>query len=369
MTTPSHLALTRRRHNQLDHEPARQNSQVLGPIAVPGLYYRVRGRTVRLADPRHTKATSQPARPRAHYTPPGTSAPLNYPGYPDSCPGRGQPISPTPPPPQAFPPVRRTGERASRPTAPPGRPPPSSASRRRWGRPRRRDQPGLRPLHRDILDGVWGVSHRLHLPQGDALKRPRGLDSLRPRPGPRGRRPRHPLRPHLLVGVFQIGFGLVRAGSLTRFISHSVLTGFVTGAALLIVLGQLGTSPATLRGGDPDPRRARPPLHAGDIRPDALAIGLLTIVLVIVLRRAPHLASVALLLPLIVTALSPGSSFRMSRSSAVSPPFLAGLPAFAIPTSPSPPASRPGARACHHRLVMAVGVTEAIPERDGPSPT
>ena len=43
----------------------------------------------------------------------------------------------------------------------------------------------------------------------------------------------------LLVGVFQLGFGLLRLGRMTRFVSNAVMTGFITGAGTLIILGQL----------------------------------------------------------------------------------------------------------------------------------
>lgn len=42
----------------------------------------------------------------------------------------------------------------------------------------------------------------------------------------------------LLVGVFQLVLGLVRFGSLTAFLSHPVLSGFTSAAALIIGLGQ-----------------------------------------------------------------------------------------------------------------------------------
>ena len=45
----------------------------------------------------------------------------------------------------------------------------------------------------------------------------------------------------ILCGLIQIGMGLARLGELTNFISHSVMTAFVTGAALLIAAGQLPT--------------------------------------------------------------------------------------------------------------------------------
>ena len=44
----------------------------------------------------------------------------------------------------------------------------------------------------------------------------------------------------LLIGVFQLTLGLLRMGWITRFIPFSVMTGFMTGVAALIILGQLG---------------------------------------------------------------------------------------------------------------------------------
>ncbi len=41
-----------------------------------------------------------------------------------------------------------------------------------------------------------------------------------------------------LVGVGQAGVGLLRLGELTRYVSGAVMTGFITGAALLVILGQ-----------------------------------------------------------------------------------------------------------------------------------
>ena len=44
----------------------------------------------------------------------------------------------------------------------------------------------------------------------------------------------------LLIGAFQLILGLLRVGWVTRFISFPVMTGFMTGVAVLIVIGQLG---------------------------------------------------------------------------------------------------------------------------------
>jgi SulP family sulfate permease len=44
----------------------------------------------------------------------------------------------------------------------------------------------------------------------------------------------------LLTGLFMLLAGLLKMGSLLRFVPHAVMTGFVNGVALLIILGQLG---------------------------------------------------------------------------------------------------------------------------------
>jgi SulP family sulfate permease len=43
-----------------------------------------------------------------------------------------------------------------------------------------------------------------------------------------------------LIGIFQIVLGLLRLGWITHFIPFSVMTGFMTGVAVMIIIGQLG---------------------------------------------------------------------------------------------------------------------------------
>lgn len=45
----------------------------------------------------------------------------------------------------------------------------------------------------------------------------------------------------VLIGVLQILFGLLRLGQVTRFVSYSVMTGFIIGIAVLTILSQLPT--------------------------------------------------------------------------------------------------------------------------------
>lgn len=172
----------------------------------------------------------------------------------------------------------------------------------------------------------------------------------------------------LLVGVFQLAFGIVRAGSLTRFISNAVLTGFIVGGALLIVLGQLGNLTGLELERNEIVILAIPDLlqHAGEIDLQALAIGLLTIGLVIAFRRIPPLRTAALLLPIIITTLliqiAEIDIALVGDISAVP----AGLPAPAIPDlALAPGLVVPALALAILGLVMAVGITEKTPEPDG----
>jgi SulP family sulfate permease len=54
-----------------------------------------------------------------------------------------------------------------------------------------------------------------------------------------GPRPAIPAGGHLLTGVLQIAAGLFRLGELMRFVSRSVVTGFVNALAILIFMAQL----------------------------------------------------------------------------------------------------------------------------------
>jgi SulP family sulfate permease len=46
----------------------------------------------------------------------------------------------------------------------------------------------------------------------------------------------------VLIGVIQIAIAVLRLGDLTRYISESVVTGFITGAALLTIIGQVANA-------------------------------------------------------------------------------------------------------------------------------
>ncbi|MGE9984681.1 SulP family inorganic anion transporter [Desulfovibrio sp. SGI.169] len=91
----------------------------------------------------------------------------------------------------------------------------------------------------------------------------------------------------LLCGLIQVGMGLARLGELANFISYSVMVAFATGAALLIAAGQLKTV-LGLTGPKPAgffPQIGMAVQHIGQINCWSLGLALLTIGLILILRR------------------------------------------------------------------------------------
>ena len=136
----------------------------------------------------------------------------------------------------------------------------------------------------------------------------------------------------LLSGLFQLAFGLARAGMLLSLVSHPVLMGFINAAALIIALSQL---PALM--GISVRQSQHLLLDTWNVvsRPDllhemSLAFGLATIVLVVALRRiAPRLPAV-----LIAVVLATWMSYLLGfaeRGGRVVGDVPAGLPSLAAP--------------------------------------
>src|SRR5580693_5463289 len=113
----------------------------------------------------------------------------------------------------------------------------------------------------------------------------------------------------IMIGCIQILIAIFKLGDLTRYISESVVIGFMAGAGTLVGLTQLGNLTG-LRdrgtGGQHVLYRIWLTLSAGHINPRALGIGLGTIVMVILLRklaRKYHLPQIDMLVALIVASL------------------------------------------------------------------
>jgi len=132
-----------------------------------------------------------------------------------------------------------------------------------------------------------------------------------------------------LAGIYQLVFGLARMGSLVNFVSHTVVVGFTTGAAMLILTSQM----KVVLGLD---------LERGDfvntwwqiiqswqvINPTVLAIAAVTAIVAVIVKainaRAPHLL-IALLAGSAMTWLLDGEAHGVK--------LLGALPSYLPPPS------------------------------------
>ena len=173
----------------------------------------------------------------------------------------------------------------------------------------------------------------------------------------------------LLVAVVQIVLGLARAGSLLRFVSNAVLRGFLTGVAVNIVLSQLPNLTGYASGAGGRLLRAFDTLiHPAALDPKTLAIGGLTIVVVLLLERtrAKEFAFLAAL----VTGTAAAMLLRWDVANVRS---LAAIPrAFPVPTLPSLGLSLellvPAVSVALIGLIQGAGVSKSTPNVDGGYP-
>jgi SulP family sulfate permease len=169
----------------------------------------------------------------------------------------------------------------------------------------------------------------------------------------------------LLTGVALTVAGLYRLARYTRFVSHSVMTGFLTGIAVNIVLAQL-------------PQLAGRPggagqllQHPGDVEPVSAATGLAAVVLLVVLRRTPLAAGAtlaAVVLPTVAVTLAGADVATVADVGS----FPTGLP---VPDWPGldtfSPALVTGALAVAAIVLVqgaGVGESAAAADRHAPDP-
>jgi sulfate permease, SulP family len=173
----------------------------------------------------------------------------------------------------------------------------------------------------------------------------------------------------VLVGVTQVVLGLARAGTLVRFVSNAVLQGFLLGVAVNIVLSQVGD----LTGYDSDApgkvgRAVDTLLHPGQIDLQLLAIGLLTIFLVILVERTPakDFSFLAALVVSTVAAMLLGWDVPTVRTLSEIPQTL---PMPSLPDlSLIPGLVVPAMAIAIVGLIQSAGVSKGTPNRDGTYP-
>jgi SulP family sulfate permease len=174
----------------------------------------------------------------------------------------------------------------------------------------------------------------------------------------------------LLVGLFQLLFGWLKLGFLTRFISNAVMTGFLAGIAWLTILGQV--SDITGFVGGPRNKVLRTVdtlLHFREIDYPTLVIGLMTIVVIWAIERTRfkrYAYPVALALATVVVAVVGLESVAVVRDSTEIP---GSLPALHLPDlSLLPQLIIPAIAIAIIALVQAAGVSQSVPNPDGEYP-
>ena len=175
----------------------------------------------------------------------------------------------------------------------------------------------------------------------------------------------------LMVGVIQVTLGLLKMGFLVRFVPYSVMTGFLNGVAILIILGQLEDFTGYRSAFSNRVVRAFDTLlNINQIVLPTLIVGLVTIGLIVLFGRIKKLEKYSLILPMVIASV------------------LAALPAFsrvvlvgdvtevpnALPTFHFPqlnlivPLIIPAFALSIIGLVQGAGISQGYPNPDGKFP-
>ena len=106
----------------------------------------------------------------------------------------------------------------------------------------------------------------------------------------------------LLTGVVMLAAGFLRLGSVLRFVSNAVMVGFISAVGVNIILGQLANLTGyKAEGANRVVRAINTLVHPGELHLQSLAIGVVTIALILVLERT-RLGPLGLVLAVIVAS-------------------------------------------------------------------
>jgi SulP family sulfate permease len=175
----------------------------------------------------------------------------------------------------------------------------------------------------------------------------------------------------LLIGLIQIFLGFFKLGNLTRFISNCVMTGFISGVAILLVFGQLQKLTGYSGGpsGNVFVKTWDWLLHLNHIDWRTTLVGLLTIVAIILFQRTrlkPLAFVLALVFATAMVSLLHWNSVQLVGAIAKIP---RGLPSLVLPDFRAIPVLFLDALSLAILgLSVASGVSQAYPEPDGSIP-
>jgi SulP family sulfate permease len=107
----------------------------------------------------------------------------------------------------------------------------------------------------------------------------------------------------LITGIIMVISGLLKLGSMLRFVPNSVMTGFINGIALLIILGQLGNLTGyDTQGANKIAQSFDLLRNLDQVDPRTLLVGIITILLIIILEKT-RLKSFGIVVALLAASL------------------------------------------------------------------
>ena len=174
----------------------------------------------------------------------------------------------------------------------------------------------------------------------------------------------------ILTGVFMLAAGLLKLGSMVRFVPNAVMTGFINAVAVLMILGQLDDFTGYSSTGANRIVRTLDLLQNLDqVHLPTLMVGILTIVVILTLEKT-SLKSLGIVVSIIVASLVVpligAEEIELVRDVAIIPDSLPR------PILPSPALFLgliiPALSLTFVGLMQGAGITQSIPEPDGSYP-
>ncbi|TQM57488.1 SulP family inorganic anion transporter [Humibacillus xanthopallidus] len=174
----------------------------------------------------------------------------------------------------------------------------------------------------------------------------------------------------VLTGIIMIAAGLLRGGTLLRFVPTAVMTGFVTAVGVNIVLGQLGAfTGAELEGSGRVAKTMDLLLHPGQIDLPSLLVGVVTMAGIVLLQRT-RLGAMGLVVAVVIgSALAAWVNWAFGAEVQIVSDIADVPHSLPTPVLPSlsdvPDLIVPALSLAFIGLVQGAAVSAAIPNPDG----
>lgn len=170
----------------------------------------------------------------------------------------------------------------------------------------------------------------------------------------------------VLAGALQLAAGALGLARLTRFVSYSVTTGFLTGIAVLLIMSQLPTLTGIAASGSNRLMQTYDLLtQVADVHLPSLALGAATLALAVVLPRT-RIGSVGRLLAVVLASLAAAVAFDDVRTVADVGDIPRSAPTLDMPELRVALDVLTGALSVAIViLVQGVGVSQSVPNPDG----